>query len=80
MPFQHYSEGAPSATNAVPDHGVNNLIFNAAVHYPERSHMFSQHPLTQCGTVRDGEDEEGLIEVNSGAYCSSPFQNISPKI
>lgn len=39
MLFQQYSEGVPSATNAVPDHGVNNLIFNAALHYAERSHM-----------------------------------------
>lgn len=69
----------PSATNAVPDHGVNNLIFNAAVHYAERSHIFYQHPLTQCGTDREGEDEEGLLEVNRGAHFSSVFQNISPK-
>lgn len=79
MPSQHYSEGAPSATNAVPDHGVNNLIFNAGVHYAERSHMYHQHPLTQCGTDREGEDEEGLAEVNSGAYFSCLFQNISQK-
>lgn len=75
MPFQHYSEGVPSATNAVPDHGVNNLIFNAAVHYAERSRMFYQHPLARSGTDREGEDEEGLLEVNSGAYFSSLFQH-----
>lgn len=61
MPFQHSSEGVPSAANAVPDHGVNNLIFNALVHYTERLHMHHQHPLTQCGTGRDGEDENGLV-------------------
>ncbi|KAI9530646.1 hypothetical protein NQZ68_000136 [Dissostichus eleginoides] len=64
MPFQQYSEGVPSATNAVPDHGVNNLIFNVAVHYAERSHMFHQHPLTQCGADREGEDEGGLLQEN----------------
>lgn len=74
MPFQHYSEGAPSATNGVPDHGVNNLIFNVAVHYAERSHMYHQHPLTQCGTDREGE------EVNTGAYFTSLFQNKSPML
>lgn len=74
MPFQHYSEGVPGATNAVPDHGVNNLIFNAIVHYTERSHMYHQLPLTQCGTDSAGEDENG--EVNSGARFNSLFQNI----
>lgn len=58
MPFQHYSQGVPSATNAVPDHGVNNLIFNAGVHYAKRSHMEQQHPLTECGTDTEGEEEE----------------------
>lgn len=41
MPFRHYGEGVLSATNAVPDHSVNSLIFNAAVHYAERSHTHS---------------------------------------
>lgn len=80
MPFQHYSEGVPSATNAVPDHGVNNLIFNAPVHYTERLHMYHQHPLTQCGTDRDGEDENRLVsgckQWSSRAHFNSLFQNI----
>lgn len=66
MPFQRYSQGVPSATNAVPDHGVNNLIFNAAVHYAERLHMNHQHPLTQCGT-----HGEGWRKVRSGAQFRS---------
>ena len=52
MLFQQYSEEVPTATNAVPDHSVNNLIFNAAVHYAERSHMFWQQQLTKSGTER----------------------------
>lgn len=54
IPFQHYSEGVPSATNAVPYQGVNNLIFNAAVHYAEeRSHMYHQHPLSVGQSERE---------------------------
>lgn len=59
MPLQHYSEGAPGATNAVPDHGVNSLIFNAGVHYDERSHMYYRHLLTQCGTDMEGVMRRG---------------------
>lgn len=39
----------------------------------------STHSLTQCGRAREEEDEEGLPVVNSRAYFSLLFQNISPK-
>lgn len=39
-------EEVPAATNAVPDHGVNSLIFNAALHYAQRTRLFQRHPLT----------------------------------
>lgn len=49
------SEEGPAATNAVPDHGVNSLIFNAALHYAESAPLFQWHPLTRHR--RRGEKE-----------------------
>lgn len=55
----------PSATNAVPDHGVNSLIFNAAVHYAERTHVFKTQSLS--GT--DGKKQMGrYVVLNLGVF------------
>lgn len=54
------SEEVPAANNAVPDHGVNSLIFNAALHYVERSRLFQRHPLARR-RIRRGNDRKTLV-------------------
>lgn len=62
-------EEVPAATNAVPDHGVNSLIFNAALHYAERSRLFQQHPLARRRRRRGKKRE-----------TSQPFNKIGPDV
>lgn len=62
------SEEVPAATNAVPDHGVNSLIFNAALHYAERSRLLQRHPLAR----RRRRRREGTRNF------SQPFHQIGP--
>lgn len=45
----------------------------------DRTCTISTHSLTQCRTDREGEDEDRLLEVNTGAYFSPLLQNISLK-
>ncbi|TNN82371.1 hypothetical protein EYF80_007492 [Liparis tanakae] len=63
-----HTEGVPSATNAVPDPGVNNLIFNAAVHYRTlRDHKctISTHSLS----VGEAERESMTTGANLVIRC-----------
>lgn len=72
MPLQRYSGTA----NAVPDHGVNNLIFNDALHYAKRSHVFlpqrdpPKHASTHSVTVSVWREMVvgGSLQVTTGDH------------
>ena len=75
MPFQHYREGVPSATNVVPDHGVNNLILTLqCIKLRDCTCTISTHSLSLGQAERK---RMNLQKVTNVAFISSHFQNPS---